>query len=53
MIRYQVRAAHAAQRSKRLLAGPLTPLRCVRGSDGKCDTTASPCLEGVLDELEV
>ncbi len=43
-IRYQVRAAHAAQRSKRLLAaaysaalrarllaGPLTPLRCVRG----------------------
>ena len=31
MIRYQVRAAHAAQRSKRLLAGPLTALRCVRG----------------------
>ena len=44
MIRYQVRAAHAAQRSKRLLAGPLTPLRCVRGSDGKCYTTAFPCL---------
>ena len=45
MIRYQVRAAHAAQRSKRPSQQPLTPLRCVRGSDGKCCTTASPCLE--------
>ncbi len=25
--------ARTAQRSKRLLAAPLTPLRCVRGSD--------------------
>ncbi len=44
MIRYQVRAAHAAQRSKRPSQQPLTPLRCVRGSDGKYYTTASPCL---------
>src|SRR5262245_32276452 len=29
---YHVRAAHAAERSKRAGA-PLTPLRCVRGSD--------------------
>jgi cytochrome c oxidase assembly factor CtaG len=28
-----IRAAHAAQRSKRLHGTPLTPLRCVRGSD--------------------
>jgi len=28
-----IRAAHAAQRSKRSPALPLTPLRCVRGSD--------------------
>ena len=32
MVRLSVRAAHAAQRSKRLKR-PLTPLRCVRGSD--------------------
>lgn len=28
-----VQASHAAQRSKRLAAMPLPPLRCVRGSD--------------------
>ncbi|HEY7327109.1 MAG TPA: cytochrome c oxidase assembly protein [Gemmataceae bacterium] len=28
-----IRAAHAAQRSKRLAIRPLTPLRCVRGSE--------------------
>src|SRR5262249_19658700 len=33
-----VRAAHAAQRSKR--SAPLTPLRCVRGSDGQVSVTA-------------
>jgi phytoene synthase len=31
-----IRAAHAAQRSKRGTTKPLTPLRCVRGSDVPC-----------------
>jgi hypothetical protein len=35
------RAAHAAQRSKRLHAPPLTPLRCVRGSEVSISTARS------------
>jgi hypothetical protein len=33
MVRWQIRAAHAVQRSKWSAALSLIPLRCVRGSD--------------------
>jgi len=39
-----VRAAHAAQRSKRPYK-PLTPLRCVRGSDKHVTQIVPPCLD--------
>src|SRR5437868_145303 len=43
-----IRAAHAAQRSKRVERLPLTPLRCVRGSDSNattnCDIRSDPSM---------
>src|SRR5262249_21256970 len=40
------RPSRARSAAESAAAPPLTPLRCVRGSDGKCYPTPSACLGG-------